>query len=170
MFKVNDTIIYGTEGVCQILAIEENDFVGVKKTYYVIKRLEKDSAITYVPTDSEALVAKMRTLLTKEEINELIDLLADEPSKWIENERDRKEAYKAILSSGNRFALLKMIRDIHLERVNREAMHKRLHMIDEHFLRDAEQCLYSEFRYVLNIRQEEIIPYILARIEKQSNP
>ena len=83
MFKVNDTIIYGSEGICQIVAIEENDFVGVKKTYYVMKPLGKDSSTTYVPIDSEMLVARMRKLLTKKEINELIDALPNEPIKWL---------------------------------------------------------------------------------------
>lgn len=167
MFKVNDTIIYGSEGVCQIVAIEENDFVGVKKTYYVIKPLGKDSSTTYVPIDSEILVVRMRKLLTKKEINELIDALPNEPIKWLSSERDRKEAYKNIIESGNRIELMKMIRAVYLEKQQRESMHKRLHIIDERFMKDAEQCLYSEFQHVLNIRQEEIIPYIVARIEKK---
>lgn len=34
MFKVNDTIVYGSEGVFMIVDIEEKEFVGIKKTYY----------------------------------------------------------------------------------------------------------------------------------------
>ena len=167
MFKVNDTIIYGSEGVCQIVGIEENSFVGIKKTYYVIKPLGKGGSTTYVPVDSEILIARMRELLTKKEINELIDSLPDETIQWKPNERDRKEAYKNILASGNRVELLRMIHAIYLEKKRLEAVHKRLHMIDEHFLKDAEQVLYGEFQHVLKIPQEEVIPYIVNRIEKK---
>jgi len=166
MFKVNDTIIYGSEGVCQILGIEEKDFIGAKKTYYVIKPVASSSSTIFVPIDSEVLVAKMRSLMSKKEINELIDSLQKEAVSWIENERERKEAYKNILSGGNPIELLNMIRTIHLEKENRETTGKRLHLIDESFLRDAEKCLYSEFQHVLNLRQDEVIPYIINRIEK----
>ena len=166
MFKVNDTIVYGSEGVCRIIGIEEKDFVGVKKNYYVIKPEGSAASIIYVPFDSEALVAKMSKLLSKEEINALIDSLSDMPVEWIPNERERKEVYKSIFAEGDRAELLNMIRAIHIERKKREAVGKRLHMTDEHFLKDAEQCIYSEFQHVLNIKREDVIPYIVSRIEK----
>ena len=169
MFQINDTIIYGSEGVCRIVAIEEKNFVGVNKNYYVIKPVEKDGLITYVPLDSEILVSRMRKLLSKEEINELIDSLPEKPMDWISNERERKEEYKKLLLTGDRVELLKMIHAVHIERQSRESMNKRLHIADEHFLKEAEQCIYSEFRYVLEIEQEEIIPYIIARIDKKEH-
>jgi len=100
-------------------------------------------------------------------VNELIDSLPDETIQWIPNERDRKEAYRNILASGNRVELLRMIHAIYLERKQLEAVHKRLHMTDEHFLKDAEQALYGEFQHVLKILQEKVIPYIVSRIEKK---
>ena len=34
MFQINDVIIYGTQGVCEITGIEEKCVNGNKKTYY----------------------------------------------------------------------------------------------------------------------------------------
>jgi len=169
MFKINDTIIYGSEGVCQIVDIKENDFLGGKRTYYVIKPMGYNASTIYVPVDSELLVQKMHSLLSKNEINDLIDSLPKEPTHWIPNERERKEKYKELLSSGNRAELLNMIRTVHNERIKRESLHKRLHMIDEHFLNDAEKCLYSEFQFVLKLKQDEVISYIMNRVESNSD-
>ena len=44
-------------------------------------------------------------------------------------------------------------------------------MADERFLKDAEKMLYDEFALVLNIREEEVLPFIMEQIavgEKQS--
>ena len=35
MFQVNDVIIYGAQGVCQITGTEEKTVGGKKKTYFV---------------------------------------------------------------------------------------------------------------------------------------
>ena len=38
-------------------------------------------------------------------------------------------------------------------------------MSDEHFLKDAEQLLYHEWQYVLNVDKTELMDYIFRRIE-----
>ena len=35
MFKVNDVLVYGSQGVCKIVDIEEKSISGAKKKYYV---------------------------------------------------------------------------------------------------------------------------------------
>ena len=61
-----------------------------------------------------------------------------------------------------------MIKAIYAHKLQREAEGKRLHLSDERFFKDAEQLLYNEFQYVLDISsKDEMMAYILARIEKQ---
>lgn len=169
MFTVNDLIIYGAHGICKIAGIEEKDFMGVKEKYFVLKPVKKSDNSTYfVPTGNETLAAKMRKLLSEEEINELIDAMANEQANWIANENQRKEKYKAIISEGNHTELIKMIKAIFFEKKEREANGKRLHASDERFLKDAEQLLYGEFQYVLKLNEEELMAYIFDRIENSS--
>ena len=60
-------------------------------------------------------------------------------------------------------------RSIYLHKKDREAEGKRLHMSDERFYKDAEQILYNEFQYVLDLTcKADLVDYITARIEKQS--
>ena len=60
MFKVNDVIIYGTQGVCKIEDIEEKSISGTKKAYYVIKPVNDNGSTIFAPTDNEFVLKKMR--------------------------------------------------------------------------------------------------------------
>ena len=109
----------------------------------------------------------MRRLLTKDEIHKLIDSMRSENAVWVENENERKELYKTILAKGDHLELIKMIKAIYAHKKEREAEGKRLHMSDERFFKDAEQILYNEFQYVLNLGgKNNLMSYIFARIEK----
>jgi CarD family transcriptional regulator len=165
MFKVNDVIIYGTQGVCEIVDIEVKSIGGAKKAYYVLRPLKDQSSTIYAPTDNALVLKKMRRLLTVSEINNLIDTMPDEEHLWIDNVNERKECYKKLLACGDHSALIQMIKAIYAHKKEREAAGKRLHTMDENFFKDAERILYTEFQYVLQLSgKDDLMNYILARI------
>lgn len=165
MFKVDDVIIYGTQGVCRIAAIEEKNISGAKKRYFVLKPVSDPGATVFAPTENAHVLKKMRRVLSEEEINTLIDAMARKDSVWIANENERKEQYKSILASGDHLELIRMIKAIYAHKRAREAEGKRLHMSDERFFKDAEQLLYNEFQYVLKLANKDaLMDYIVARI------
>ena len=168
MFQVNDVIIYGTQGVCKIVGTEEKTVSGKKKTYYVLKPVADKGSTIFAPTDNELVLRKMRRLLTKDEIHKLIDSMQAENAVWVENENERKELYKNILAKGDHLELFRMIKAIYAHKQEREAEGKHLHMSDGQFFKDAEQILYNEFQYVLDIgSKNDLIAYIFERIEKE---
>lgn len=168
MFQVNDVIIYGLQGVCTITGTEEKTVGGVKKTYFVLKPVNDKGSTIFVPTDNQLVLKKMRRLLTKDQIHKLIDTMPEENAAWIANENERKEYYKSILSKGDHSELIQMIKAIYAHKARREAEGKRLHMSDERFFKDAEQILYNEFQYVLDLNgKDDLMTYIFNRIEKQ---
>jgi CarD family transcriptional regulator len=165
MFQVNDVIIYGSQGVCEITAIEEKSMGGAKKTYFVLKPVRDPGSTIYAPTENASVQKKMRRLLTVDEIHALIDSMPDEKSVWIDNVNERKEHYKNLLAGGDHAALIQMIKAVYAHKKEREEAGKRLHMMDEHFFKDAEQILYNEFQYVLNLPgKDALMKYILERI------
>lgn len=168
MFNINDVIVYGSNGVCKIEGIETKELMGTKKQYFVLKPINSNASTYFVPTENNRLLKKMKSLLSKEEINELIDSMVKEKANWITNESERKEKYRNIISEGNRLELIKMIKSIFIEKKEREANGKRLHASDERFFRDAERLLYGEFEYVLNLNEDQLMTYIFNRI-KNSN-
>ncbi len=167
MFHVNDVIIYGVQGVCKITGAEEKNLSGKKKTYFVLKPVSDKGSTIFVPMDNALALKKMRRLLTKDEIHKLIDSMGSEKPVWVENENERKELYKNILVKGHHLELIKMIKAIYTHKKEREAEGKRLHMSDERFFKDAEQILYNEFQYVLDLNcKDDLMSYIFKRIEK----
>lgn len=167
MFKTDDIVIYGLNGICKIVEIEEKDLMGIKNTYLVLKPLHDDKATHYIPINNKNLLNQMRKLLSEDEINQLIDSISKENILWIEDERERKEYYKEILRNGNHSELIKMILSIHSEKESRKAKGRKLHMLDERFLNDAENILYEEFQYVLHLSRKDVISYIFSRIKKK---
>lgn len=166
MFQVNDVIIYGTQGVCTITGTDVKSVGGVKKTYYILQPVRENGCTVYAPVDNPHVLKKMRRLLTKEEIDVLIDAMPEERALWISDENARKEHYKTILTQGDHMELIKMIKAIYAHKQQREAEGKRLHMADERFFREAEQMLYNEFQYVLKLSgKEDLMTYIFDRIE-----
>ncbi len=168
MFQVNDVIIYGAQGICKIAGTEEKTIGGKKKTYFVLKPVSDKGSTIFVPTDNELALKKMRRLLTRDEIHTLIDSMPEENALWVANENARKELYKSILARSDHLELIQMIKAIYAHKKEREAEGKRLHMSDERFFKDAEQALYNEFRYVLDLRdRDDMMSYIFARLEKK---
>ena len=169
MFQVNDVIIYGVQGICKITGTEEKTVDGRKRTYFILKPVSDKGATIFAPTDNELVLGKMRRLLTKEQIHNLIDSMQENNALWVENENERKELYKSILAKGDHGQIIKMLKAIYAHKKQREAEGKRLHMCDERFFKDAEQILYNEFQYVLNLKdRSELMTYIFSRIEKNA--
>lgn len=167
MFQINDVIRYGTQGVYRITDITKKSVGSTKKDYFVLTPVNEKNPTIFAPVDNAATKQKMRRLLTKEEILRLIDSMPQEDALWVENENERKERYKNILAKGDHVELIQMIKAIYGHQKQRQAEGKRLHMSDEYFLRDAEQILYNEFQYVLELKnKEDLLQYIFARVEK----
>ena len=165
MFQINDVVVYGAQGVCKIVGMQEQKIDGTNKTYFVLKPADDRGATFYVPTWNEKALAKMRKVMTKQDVDALIDSMPKKKPVWIANENERKETYKRILAGGNQAQIISMIQAIYLHKKEREAEGKRLHMSDEHFMKDAEQLLYNEWQYVLNVDKAGLMAYIFNRIE-----
>lgn len=162
MFKVNDTIMYGTQGVCKIVEITEKDFMGAKKEYYVLKPMNDKGATLFAPVHSKA-GNKMRKILSKEEVHELIAKMPEEETTWIQGTNLRKETYKKIILDGDHIELIRMIKALHIQREKRESEGKHLYLSDERFLKEAERILCEEFQYVLELNREELVAFILKQ-------
>lgn len=166
MYKINDCIVYGTEGICEIVDIAEKQFGDKCDTYYVLKPLYTKGSTVMVPVSNDLLVSKMRYMLSSQEIKDLIDKIPTEDAfEWIEDDKKRKDEFKKIILSGDRLLLIKLIKTMFVQGEEKKKLGKRLHTIDERFLKDAEKMLYEEFAVGLNIKKEEVLPYIISKIE-----
>lgn len=162
--NVDDMVMYGSQGICKIVEISEQDLFGDTSEYYVLKPLYDEKSTVFIPTQSESLTAKMKKILSQEEIYSLIKEMPDEDDIWIENETQRREKYKEILSTGDRFDLVRLIRDLYLRKQTQKLKGKKLHLSDERFMNEAEKMICEEFSHVLQINKAEVIPFIFDTI------
>lgn len=167
MFEINDIVLYGTEGACEIVEIAEKDVgVGLRE-YYVLQPVYRRDTTIYVPAGSEKLVARMRRVLTADEIEEIILGMPGEDSLWVENEAERKTFYKEILAEGDSRKMVRLIKTLYLHQKEQTAKGRKLHMADERALKEAERLLYDQFALALKISPDEVLPYIIRKIEGQ---
>lgn len=167
MFEQSDTILYGTEGICVIEEITRRTFGGKTQEYYVLRPLYGGQSTIYVPTANEKLRGRMRRLLSAEEVRRIIHAMPEEEPLWIENEPERKQAYARILHDGDRQAMIRIIKALHLRQIQLKAAGRKVHACDERFLRDAEKILYMEFAHVLHMEPGQIPAFIRSQIEQQ---
>ncbi len=168
MYQIGETVLYGTEGACTIAEIREMKIGREKAPYYVLHPVHREGATIFVPLGNETLLAKMRRLLSVEEINGMIACICHEETVWIEDAAVRKEEFRRILTAGDRKELLGMIRALYRHRETLKSAGKRLRTNDEQMLRDAEKLLNDEFALVLNIKPREVPEYIRSRLEEAS--
>lgn len=158
MFQVGDTIVYGSFGVCRVEDKREEKFGPACQEYYVLCPL-KDTRSTYYCPVSQA-EAKMRRLLTADEVETLIRRMPQAETVWIEEDNRRREQFSAILKSGNHADVIRLIKTLYLQREEKVAQGKRLHLSDERMLQEAQRLLHEEFAYVLAITPTEVVAYI----------
>lgn len=168
-FGTGDLVIYGKTGICKIEEIADRTFYEEAREYYILKPVNNDKSTIYAPVDSESTDNRMRRVLSVDETHDLIKGMPDEPSIWINNESQRKERFKQIISGGNRRELVQLIKTLYLHRQNQKAAGKKLHAADEQYFKEAEDLLYNEISVVLNIQRSQIIPFIFQQVEDGPN-
>ena len=166
MYKIGDKILYGASGVMTVVDIREEMFGDTARSYYVLcPTLSRSESLTFVPTDSEILVSAMRSLMTRDEIDKFLKEAKNVSAvEWIEASRQRADAFKRIMESGDRLKMISMIRAIDENALRREAEGKKNFIADENAKQKALKLLYSEISVVLGIPEEDAInivkPYL----------
>ena len=171
MFQIGEVVSYGATGICTIedIRMESLSRSGVKKQeYYILRPAASPTCTTYVPTANEALTAKMRRVLTKNEIDAMIGSVKGQRLEWIEDTRHRADAFGKIVSGGISAELLKLIGCLYLEKKARSKGGKKFCATDEKILSSAERMVSEEFAYALQIQQKEVSAYIADRMGEET--
>lgn len=163
--RCGDRVVYGIHGVCQVVDIENRMIDRKPVEYYVLTPVGQQDAKFYVPTQNPAAVAKMRKVLTKAEINQMLESEEVKADSWIPNEAIRKETYRQIISRADCVELIRMIRALYIHKQEQLAAGKKFHQCDETFMRDAERLIRSELAEVLGIPREQVADYIRSKVE-----
>lgn len=167
-YQLDDYVVYKSAGVCKVLSMETQSPDGVSRVlYYKLKPLGDPNSTYYIPVASAE--DKLRALLTKDEVLELIDTMprsADEDAAvWSENRRERKEMYSQIIRGDDQRALVQMISSLYFRKLDSEAHGKRFSSMDELAMKNAETLMLQEFGIVLGMEPDAVRGFIDERVQ-----
>lgn len=165
MFSINDYVIYGSEGVCQVEAIGHPDIIGLdkQKEYYTLMPIYRSGKI-YTPIDSTII---MRHVITKDKAQELIDQI-DNICCELEVPKDIKQAnlfYRELVRSYECVNLIKIIKYVFLKQREFSLIKKAMPAVDLKFLKLAEDMLYGEFGFALGLEPRDVKECVIKRCE-----
>lgn len=160
MYQAGNQVVYGIHGVCRVVDLETQMVDGKKRTYLVLEPLNQERARYLVPADNPMAMAKLRTVLTKDAWNQLLESNAVREDGWIQDENLRKQTYRELISGGDRERLLRMVHTLYVHKAAQSAAGKKVHLCDDNFLRDAEKCLAGEIAIAMNMEPDEAKNYL----------
>ncbi|WP_044974319.1 CarD family transcriptional regulator [Ruminococcus sp. HUN007] len=164
MYSIGDKIMYSSFGICKVTAIEKRNLTGEEQEYYILKLINSDKNIFYVPTNNDTALSKMHPICSKAEVDELISHMNSEGLIWIDNDIRRKEEYSRIIKDADKHEIIRLIKTLYLRRKELAESGKKLRSTDENYLSLAENMLFEEFAYALDIDKSEVVEYIEKHI------
>ena len=167
MFQVGDMVVYGGHGVSSIIALEERSVDGRRIRYFVLEPMGQNNARYYVPAENPAALKKMRHVINKEKVYELLDSVAVQADRWLEDDKQRKQYYTELIHGGDHAALMQMIGSLYRHKEKQMQLGRKLHLCDETFLRDAVKIMDAEFSLALGIDQGEVGKYIEEELRER---
>ena len=164
MLQIGSQVVYGIHGVCCIIDTEIQRIDRKKVEYFVLEPREQPGARFYVPANNPNALSKLRPLLTRAELEHLLESQDTHQDCWIADENQRKLKYKELINSGDRAMLISMIRALQKHKEDQLAAGRKFHLCDDNFLRDAKKLLVSEFSMVLEVPQSEMSEYLKTKL------
>ena len=165
MFQPGDLVVYGTTGVCRVESITRPNLTGADrdKQYYLLKPMQQDGVI-YTPVENQKV--PIRPVISAKEAEALIDLI---PTMQAEACRAPTlqalaQHYQTVVRSNDCRDLIELMMSIYTKQKQAEAQKRRLGMVDERYMKQAERLLYGEFAVALELPVEEVQPYIAQRV------
>lgn len=165
MFQPGELVVYGSTGVCRVESIEQPNQTGPDRhrDYYRLKPLYQDGVI-FSPVDNTKVA--VRPVISREEAERLIALI---PSIQADAYRAPTlqalaQHYQTAVQSHSCRELIELMMSIYTKQKQAEAQKRRLGMVDERYMKQAERLLYGEFAVALELPVEEVQPYIAQRV------
>lgn len=164
-YNIGECVVYGHSGVCRIDEIVTREFDGKKQNYYLLRPIAHSNATVFVPCDNEKLVSNMRYPISSDEIDRLLNDVDSDSTEWIDDKKERPAFFKAVMQSGDKKQILRVIRCIYLKKQELMNSNKSLPSTDERILQELERMINDEFSYSLGISADEVSGYIAGKVK-----
>ena len=165
MYQIGQLIVYGGEGVCRVEEIGVPKISGINKErqYYTLSPLYREGKV-FAPVDAKVF---MRPVITRDEALSLIHDIPNMETSVYENSNLRflNEYYQQQMQNYTCEGLLQLIRNTHAKREVMISRGKKLGLVDERYMKRAEDMLHGEFAVALGIERSAVPQYIADTLE-----
>ena len=162
MFKINDSVIHCREGLSTIIAI--NNMNG--KDYFLVSVRHNSGETIYVPVETAESI--IRPLMDKKAADELLKYIKKIKKDFNANTKQRRDAYKKKLSSGDVKEIAYLYRQLYFYEAmgGEENTEIKLGPVDIDMLSYAENMLMDELALTYDVKRGEIKAFVEKRIAK----
>ena len=163
MFKVDEYVVCGNNGVCKIQDITTLNISGVdkKRKYYMLKPIYSETSTVYLPVDSDQV--SMRRILSKAEADRLLDSVPHTQVLAIHDEKAAEALYRECMQSNNCNEWIKLWKTLYFRKKSRLENGHKVTAVDSRYYKLAEEKLCGELALVLGMDKEEIAECIEGR-------
>lgn len=165
MYKTNETVLHANYGICKISEITRQVINGSSVECYTVKPLYDNQCRFLIAANNQKATQKIQRVLSRRELEALIQTMSTESTIWIENATLRKKRYEEILENGDRQELVQLIKTLYLRQQTLQEKGKKLQTADERSLQMAEKLLHDEISHVLHIQRDHVRSFILHSIQ-----
>lgn len=162
MFKINDSVIHCREGLSTIVSM--NNMNG--KDYFLVSVNRSSGETIYVPVETANNI--IRPLMNKKEADELLKYIKKIEKEFNSNTKQRRDAYKKMLSSGKVKEIAYLYRQLYFyEQIGGENNTEiKLGPVDIDMLSYAENMLMDELSITYGVARGEVKDFVQKRISK----
>ena len=166
MFQVGEYVLYGINGICRVAEVGPSPYDKEDaRTFYLLIPVNNPMRSTiYTPVDNDRV--PMRRLMTKEEIDALIEAIPDIETLTVPVEKQRREIYRTVVGALRPEGYVQVIKTVNRRREELSAARKHFPVTDLEYGRLARHLLCSECAHVLGISETEADAYIADRVKK----
>jgi len=169
MYAVGALILYGRTGVCCVEDIAERKLPGKPEPilYYVLRPLYQKGTIAAPVEKIEDGTIFSRTLMSKKQAQAFIEALPSLSAKPYHNSNlnELREHYRRQIQSLTSQDMARLIRSIYKKCQDIENKKRKLSMVDQRFMDEAEALLYGELAAALDIDRDEVKTYISRALQ-----
>ena len=154
--NINDHVYYALNGICEVKDIQKLKIGNEEKEYYVLNPINSSTTL-FVPTDNLDTLSKIKKILKKEEIDNLIKESKNINLEWLKNSKDRNIYFQNLIKKDDLKTSIALINLIY----TKQKEDTKVSPNDLLILSNVQNLIHSSLSYSLNITKNEVKDYIL---------
>jgi CarD family transcriptional regulator len=129
VFKVGDKAVYPTQGVAEVIRIEEKDIAGSRQSFYVLRILDSDRRIMVPVTNAGAV--GLRQVISELEIREIFDILRERTMAFDNRTWNRRyRGFVDKIKTGSIYDVAEVMRDLYRLKTDKQLSFGERRMLD----------------------------------------